>query len=107
MLRKSDNINKYTAHEMEEYRQAQRESELQATEDEAALAAKAEIILRGLQSKYGFSEAGAKETLRLIKNGVNMMTGNGILHEAIDAGRFGTNKAKQQAAMNAFDYYWK
>lgn len=107
MLRKSDNINKYTAQEMEEYRQAQRESALQVTEDEAALAAKAEIVLRGLQSKYGFSEAGAKETLRLIKKGVNMMTGNGIIHEAIDAGRFGADKAKQQAAMNAFDYYWK
>lgn len=107
MIRKSDNINKYTAQEMEEYRQAQRESEMQANDDEAELAAKAEIILRGLQSKYSFSESGAKETLRLIKKGVNMMTGNGIIHEAIDAGRFGTDKAKQQAAMNAFDYYWK
>jgi hypothetical protein len=106
MIRKNETFRKYTAQEMEEYNASQNELYSRIAEDDAESAKRGQMVMKGLVEKYGFSESGAKATLALIQQGVDMM-GRSHLESAIKSGRFGADTAKQQAARNAFQYFWK
>lgn len=106
MIRKNETFRKYTAQEMTDYNESQREIASRITEDDNESAHRGQMVVKGLTEKYGFSESGAKATLALIEQGVDMM-GCSHLESAIKAGKFGTDTTKQQAAKNAFQYFWK
>jgi hypothetical protein len=105
MLRKDENLNKMTAQELADYRQAQAESLSLAHEDMDQENKKAAIILSGLQKKYGFSEAGAKATVALIKKGWHMYANQTYLDMAIADGDFGSDADKIVGARNAYNYF--
>lgn len=106
MIRKNETFKKYTAQEMAQYNEVQREMDIDNAEYAEESAKRGQMVMKGLVEKYGFSEAGAKSTLVLIQQGVDMM-GCSHLESVIKAGRFGTDATKQQAARNAFQYFWK
>lgn len=106
MIRKNDNYQNYTAQEMSDFNASQDEAASRIAEDDNESARRGQMVLKGLIEKYGFSEAGAKATLAMIQQGVDMM-GRSVLDSAISAGKFGADATKQQAAKNAFQYFWK
>lgn len=105
MLRKDENLNKMSAKELADYRQAQAESRALAHEELDEEAKKAAVILNGLQKKYGFSEAGAKATVALIRKGWHMYANQTYLDMAIDDGKFGSDTNKIAGARNAYNYF--
>ncbi len=107
-IRKSENYNnksKYSAHDNAGRLQAEREQELANDEYQdtctAKYAERKTMVTKGLVSKYGFSQAGAEQVAKLIAQGENNYG-----ERAIDGARF-ANETMKQAAMNAFEYYWK
>lgn len=106
MLRKDENLNRMSKEELAGYRQAQSDHAALAQDDAAEDAKKAEIMVRGLQSKYGYSEAGAKEVVRIIRQGWHFSANESHLELAIQAGRFGKDAGKIQAARNAYNYFY-
>jgi hypothetical protein len=106
MIRKNDSYKNYTTQEMSDFNASQNEIASRIAEDDNESAQRGRMVVKGLIEKYGFSEAGAKATLVLIQQGVDMM-GCSLLDSAIKAGKFGTDTTKQQAARNAFQYFWK
>lgn len=105
MIRKDENLNKMSPKELADYRQAQAESLSLAHEDLAEEAKKADVILNGLQKKYGFSEAGAKATVTLIKKGWHMYANQSYLDMAIADGKFGSDTNRIEGARNAYKYF--
>jgi hypothetical protein len=105
MLRKDENLNKFSAKELADYRQAQAEYTALAHEDYDEDQKKASVILNGLQKKYGFSEAGAKATVALIKKGWHMYANQTYLDMAIEDGKFGSDANKIAGARNAYNYF--
>lgn len=104
-IRKNENYGnrrKYSEQDVEEMRQAEAEDAIDTAEWLAKMAERKTIIVRGLVQKYGFSQAGADQTMSLIEKGVNVHTG----HCPLDDARFGSEE-KRQAAQAAFKFYWK
>lgn len=99
------NRSKYSAQDNAERLLALSEQELANDEYEATCKAKyaerKSIVVTGLVSKYGFSQAGATQAAEAIARGENNYG-----ERAIDAARFATPEMKQ-AALKAFQYYWK
>lgn len=99
-LRQDDNLNKFSAKELADYRQSQKDMDSIYDDMQAELDEKEKIVLVGLQ-KYGFSEAGTKEVMRLIKKSCNMMG-----ESFVSSAEFDT-QAKYDAAQRAYTFYWK
>ncbi len=100
-IRKSDNESKYPT-EVKEALAAERSAEAAAdAEREAEEQSRKEIIVKGLVTKYGFSENGATATMRLIERGTNSY-GESYVGNA----KFSTPEMAA-AAMKAFEYFWK
>lgn len=93
--------NEYTQNDIEELKAEQARRNAEADAEYAELQKRSTVILSGLQSKYGFSEKGATRTLALIQQMPNMMG-----EHAIFSTRFATEEMKQ-AAIRAYEYYWK
>jgi hypothetical protein len=108
-IRKDENYNnrnKYSLQDVVEMKKAQAEQDSAADDYLAVSKAKNEerkgIVIRGLVSKYGFSQEGAEQTFTLIAKGENDYTGE----RAINNAKFASNEMKQ-AALRAYDFYWK
>lgn len=93
--------NEYTERDIEEQKASKAAMAAINDEEYAAMRAKAQLIVSGLVSKYGFSENGAKRTLALIEQLPNFMGEHPVF-----TARFATDEMKQ-AAIRAYDYYWK
>lgn len=101
-IRRSDNLGKYTAQELKEYRQSESDMNTLWDDMQAKNEEKKAIILKGLVRKYGFSVEGAKATVAIIVKDANIMTG---IHP-IENAKF-ANEEMKKAAMAAFEYYQK
>lgn len=95
------NRNKYSERDVSEIRQAQAEQESTNDDFSATSNSRKAIVISGLVSKYGFSQAGAEATFTLIAKGVNNYG-----ESSLDNAKFATSEMKQ-AAIKAFDYFWK
>lgn len=100
-IRKDETYRNYSATELDEMRQADVERDALTGDFDVEQAKRAQVIVSGLVSKYGFSEAGAQQVMALIKR-INFVTGK----SAIESARFATEE-KRQAALRAAEYYWK
>lgn len=86
--------NEYTKTDVQEENEVQAQRNAEADAEYAEMRNRAEIIVSGLQSKYGFSEKGANHTLALIEQ------------QKLDGARFAT-KDMETAAKRAYEFYWK
>ncbi len=86
--------NEYTKRDTEEFKAAMVQRDADNDEFYAEMRKRAAVVLSGLQSKYGFSEKGAKHTLALIEQ------------EKLNGAQFAT-KEMEAAAKRAYEYYWK
>ena len=102
MLRKNENWNnrnKYSERDVQEMRQAQEEQRLANDAIEDMYTERSKVVVSGLVSKYGFSEAGASATMKLIEKGCDYM-GESYVSNACFA-----TPAMKEAAMKAYNYY--
>lgn len=91
--------NEYTADDIQERQQEEAGEQEYWNDFFAEQKRKETIIINGLQTEYGFTEAGAKATMRMIKS-VFYPDGS----HPLDHAEFATKEMKQ-AALNALKYY--
>lgn len=85
--------NEYTKQDVEELNAEQARLNAEADAEYAEMRNRAQIIVSGLQSKYGFSEKGANHTMALIEQ------------QKLEGARFAT-KEMEAAAHRAYYFYW-